>query len=50
VTDPTWRAYVICYSAGRRLTHAFHQNDPARFKQLLNGNVRISELEALAAR
>ena len=48
VTDPTWRAYVITYSAGGDLAHAFHQNDPARFKRLLTENVRISDL--LAAR
>jgi len=44
VTDPTWRAYSICYSAGGELARAFHRNDPARFKQLLTENVRISEL------
>jgi hypothetical protein len=48
VTDPTWRAYVITYSAGGGLAHAFHQGDPARFKRLLSENVRVSEL--LAAR
>ncbi len=44
VTDPTWRAYVICYSAGGELARAFHRNEPARFKRLLTENVRVSEL------
>jgi hypothetical protein len=44
VTDPTWRAYVICYSAGGELARAYHHNDPRRFKRLLNENVRVSEL------
>jgi hypothetical protein len=44
VTDPTWRAYSICYSAGGELAHAYHQGDPARFKRLLSENVRIAEL------
>ena len=44
VTDPTWRAYVICYSAGGELARAYHHNDPVRFKRLLNENVRVSEL------
>jgi hypothetical protein len=48
VTDPTWRAYVITYSAGGELVRAYHRNDPARFKWLLSENVRVSEL--LAAR
>ncbi len=48
VTDPTWRAYTICYSAGGELARAFHGNDPTRFKRLLSENVRVSEL--LAAR
>jgi hypothetical protein len=41
VTDPTWRAYVICYSAGGELARAYHRNDPAKFKRLLNENVRL---------
>lgn len=49
VTDPTWRAYSICYSAGGELARAYHQNDPVRFKRLLTENVRISELLGSAA-
>ena len=37
VTDPTWRAYVITYSAGRELCHAWVGGDPARFVRLLHG-------------
>jgi hypothetical protein len=44
VTDPTWRAYVISYSAGGELARAFHGNDPAKFKRLLSENVRVSDL------
>ena len=46
VTDPTWRAYAITYSAGGELALAYHRNEPARFKRLLTENVRISELAA----
>ena len=32
VTDPTWRAYAITYSAGRDLCRAYIGDDPARFR------------------
>ena len=48
VTDPTWRAYTITYSAGRDLCRAYVAGDPARFRTLLTEPVRIGEL--LAAR
>ena len=44
VTDPTWRAYVITYSAGRDLCRAYVAGDPARFRTLLTEHVRIGEL------
>ena len=44
VTDPTWRAYTITYSAGEDLCRAYVQDDPARFRRLLTEPVRISEL------
>jgi hypothetical protein len=44
VTDPTWRAYVITYSAGRDLCRAYVKGDPARFRTLLTEHVRIGEL------
>ncbi len=44
VTDPTWRAYTITYSAGRALCGAYVGDDPARFRRLLTEQVRVSEL------
>ena len=44
VTDPTWRAYAITYSAGRELCGAYVDGDPARFRKLLTEQVRVSEL------
>ncbi len=44
VTDPTWRAYTITYSAGRDLCRAYTGGDPARFRTLLTEHVRVSEL------
>jgi hypothetical protein len=44
VTDPTWRAYTITYSAGRDLCGAYVGGDPARFRRLLTEQVRVSEL------
>jgi hypothetical protein len=48
VVDPTWRAYVITYSAGGELARAYHGGDPARFKELLEGQVRARDLVAAA--
>jgi hypothetical protein len=48
VTDPTWRAYAITYSAGRDLCRAYVAGDPARFRTLLTEHVRIGELLAAA--
>jgi hypothetical protein len=45
-TDPTWRAYVITYSAGRDLCRAFVAGDPAQFRRLLTEPVRVGELLA----
>jgi hypothetical protein len=44
VTDPTWRAYTITYSAGRELCGAFVGDDPAMFRRLLTEQVRVSDL------
>ncbi|HEV7639826.1 MAG TPA: hypothetical protein VGO39_03025 [Gaiellaceae bacterium] len=49
VTDPTWRAYVITYSAGRDLCRAYVDGDPARFRRLLTEHVRIGDLLASAS-
>jgi hypothetical protein len=46
VTDPTWRAYVINYSAGGELCQAWVGGDPTRFARLLTEHVRVSELLA----
>jgi hypothetical protein len=46
VTDPTWRAYAITYSAGRDLCRAYIGGDPARFRTLLTEHVRIGDLLA----
>ena len=48
VTDPTWRAYTITYSAGRDLCRTYVDGDAARFRALLTEHVRIGDL--LAAR
>jgi hypothetical protein len=44
VTDPTWRAYAITYSAGRDLCRRYVDGDPARFRTLLTEHVRVGEL------
>jgi hypothetical protein len=46
VTDPTWRAYAITYTAGERLCRGYVDGDPARFRRLLTEHVRVSELHA----
>jgi hypothetical protein len=46
LTDPTWRAYAITYSAGRKLCEAYVNGDPARFRTLLTEHVRIGDLLA----
>jgi hypothetical protein len=46
VTDPTWRAYVITYSAGGDLCREWTGGDPARFARLLTEQMRVSDLIA----
>ena len=46
VTDPTWRAYVICYSAGLQLCGQYVGDDPTRFRMLLTEQVRVADLTA----
>ena len=48
ITDPTWRAYAITYSAGRDLCRAYVDGDPSRFRRLLTEHVRIGELLSAA--
>jgi hypothetical protein len=45
ITDPTWRAYVITYSAGRDLCRAYINGDPGRLRTLLTEHVRIGDLD-----
>ena len=44
LTDPTWRAYAITYTAGERLCRAYVDGDPARFRRLLTEHVRVRDL------
>ena len=46
VTDPTWRAYAITYSAGQELCSAYVGGDPGRFRTLLTEQVRVADLLA----
>jgi len=46
VTDPTWRAYTITYSAGEALCRAYVNGDARRFRRLLTEHVRVGELTA----
>jgi hypothetical protein len=46
ITDPTWRAYAITYTAGRELCNAYIGGDPGRFRRLLTEHVRIGDLVA----
>ena len=46
VTDPTWRAYVITYTAGRDLCRGYHGGDAGRFRRLVTEQVRVGDLQA----
>ena len=46
VTDPTWRAYAITYSAGGVLCGAYVDGDRSRFVRLLTEQVRVADLVA----
>jgi hypothetical protein len=46
VTDPTWRAYTITYSAGEDLCRAYTGDDPVRLRRLLTEHVRVGELSS----
>lgn len=49
LTDPTWRAYVTTYTAGRRLCRVWTDGAPERFRRLVTEQVTVSELAAAAA-
>jgi hypothetical protein len=42
--EPTSRAYVITYPAGRALCHSYVAGDPERFRRLLTEPVRVRDL------
>jgi hypothetical protein len=44
ILDPTWRAYVFCYTQGRRLARGFVAGDPARFRRLLTEQLTPADL------
>jgi hypothetical protein len=44
ITDPTWRAYVINYSAGGELCRSWVDGDPARFARLASEHMRVRDL------
>ena len=45
-TDPTWRAYTVCYSHGENLVRAHVGGDPARYRRLLSEQVTTADLIA----
>jgi hypothetical protein len=48
VTDPTWRAYVFCYTEGLTLARRFVDGDVARFRRLLTEQFIPADLLAAA--
>jgi hypothetical protein len=48
LTDPTWRAYVVTYTDGLRLTRAWVGGDLGRLRRLLTEQVCVSELRRAA--
>ncbi len=49
ISDPTWRAYIFCYTEGVELCRRFVAGDPARFERLLTEQVAPEDLVAPAA-
>lgn len=48
ISDPTWRAYIFCYTEGVELCRRFVAGDPARFETLLTEQLIPSDLVAAA--
>lgn len=48
MTDPTWRAYIHCYTEGLRLCRAYVAGDPARFARLVTDQLLPGDLAAAA--
>jgi hypothetical protein len=46
VTDPTWRAYAVSYTAGLELCEAYIGGDESRLRRLLTEQVRVADLIA----
>ena len=44
ISDPTWRAYIFCYTEGVELCRAFVAGDPARFERLLTEQLVPADL------
>jgi hypothetical protein len=49
VLDPTWRAYVACYSQGERLARDFVRGDRGRFRRLLEERLTPADLVPAAS-
>jgi hypothetical protein len=48
ISDPTWRAYIFCYTEGVELFRRFVAGDPARFETLLTEQLVPADLVAAA--
>jgi hypothetical protein len=48
ISDPTWRAYIFCYTEGVELCRRFVAGDPARFERLLTEQLTPADLVAAA--
>lgn len=46
ISDPTWRAYIFCYTEGVELCRRFVGGDPARFERLLTEQLTPADLAA----
>ncbi len=49
ISDPTWRAYIFCYTEGVERCRAFVAGDPARFELLLTEQLLPTDLVPPAA-
>jgi hypothetical protein len=48
VADPTWRAYIYCYTEGIKLARRFVAGDPAWFRRLLTEQLVPADLDVTA--
>ncbi|CAN5735156.1 hypothetical protein BH24ACT4_BH24ACT4_04730 [soil metagenome] len=49
ISDPTWRAYIFCYTEGVELCRRFVAGDPSRFERLLTEQMVPADLVAPAS-